>query len=471
MGTTGDDEIKDNDPAANADIVNPYRFNSARFDGATGTYDMGFREYNPGLNRFLTRDMFNGALTDLGLGTDPWNANRYMFGGGNPISRIESGGHRNEMDYHGRKDRSGGKAVTQRLGSRDVTAEDAGDFSAAYDVAASKHIGEGGGQGHAEIVECNDMETWKVENGRKETCGQSDVRFSKLFAEEMCRQPGIVCGPYSPTGPTVVGLGHDSGAVRLTGGPEAPTGRRATGGGGCFRSFSGETNVLMADGSVKPISEVKAGDMVMATDPDTGERGPREVTKLWVHEDTVVNLEVDGTAITTTEDHPFWNATDGEFQRADELDRGDQLLAADGRTVRVGGIHPGSQRAATAYNLTVDDIHTYYVLAGNTPVLVHNTAGCSGDRWTSRRNLDDHYDAHGEQMGFATKSEYDYAARDLMCTCEGRRPGMLIKQDGTTRYYFDPKTGEFGITVDRGIVTYFNADKAYFNGQPGTLVP
>ena len=54
---------------------------------------MGFREYNPGLNRFLTRDMFNGALQDLALGTDPWNANRYMFGGGNPISRIELNGH------------------------------------------------------------------------------------------------------------------------------------------------------------------------------------------------------------------------------------------------------------------------------------------------------------------------------------------------------------------------------------------
>ena len=32
----------------------------------------------------------------------------------------------------------------------------------------------------------------------------------------------------------------------------------------------------------------------------------------------------------------------------------------------------------TAYNLTIADIHTYYVLAGNTPVLVHNAGpGCS----------------------------------------------------------------------------------------------
>jgi hypothetical protein len=29
---------------------------------------------------------------------------------------------------------------------------------------------------------------------------------------------------------------------------------------------------------------------------------------------------------------------------------------------------------ATVYNLTVTDIHTYYVIAGSTPVLVHNTA-------------------------------------------------------------------------------------------------
>ncbi|MBB5874659.1 hypothetical protein F4553_008093, partial [Allocatelliglobosispora scoriae] len=27
------------------------------------------------------------------------------------------------------------------------------------------------------------------------------------------------------------------------------------------------------------------------------------------------------------------------------------------------------------YNLTIQDIHTYYVLAGNTPILVHDTGG------------------------------------------------------------------------------------------------
>jgi RHS repeat-associated protein len=91
-GTTGDDAIT-GDLTKDVDQVNPYRFNGSRYDGATGTYDMGFREYNPGLNRFLSRDMFNGALDDMALGTDPWNTNRYAFAGGNPLSRVELDGH------------------------------------------------------------------------------------------------------------------------------------------------------------------------------------------------------------------------------------------------------------------------------------------------------------------------------------------------------------------------------------------
>jgi hypothetical protein len=62
---------------------------------------MGFREYNPGLNRFLTRNMYAGALTDMTLGSDPWNTNRYMFGGGNPISRVEIDGDLNVEEGDG----------------------------------------------------------------------------------------------------------------------------------------------------------------------------------------------------------------------------------------------------------------------------------------------------------------------------------------------------------------------------------
>ncbi|MFC8130063.1 RHS repeat domain-containing protein [Streptomyces sp. NPDC057302] len=75
------------------DAYNPYRFNSKRWDAASATYDMGFRDYSPGLNRFTTRDMYNAALADMGLGADPYTSNRYAFTGGNPTSLVEMDGH------------------------------------------------------------------------------------------------------------------------------------------------------------------------------------------------------------------------------------------------------------------------------------------------------------------------------------------------------------------------------------------
>ncbi|MFG1940251.1 DNRLRE domain-containing protein [Micromonospora tulbaghiae] len=72
---------------------NSYRFQSKRFDQSTGDYDMGFRDYDPGINQFLSRDSYNGALDDLGLAVDPYTGNRYAFAGGNPISNVELDGH------------------------------------------------------------------------------------------------------------------------------------------------------------------------------------------------------------------------------------------------------------------------------------------------------------------------------------------------------------------------------------------
>ncbi|MEO3799389.1 DNRLRE domain-containing protein [Nonomuraea sp. B1E8] len=89
---TGVDKPDPVDPTAKEEY-NPYRFNAKRWDNSTGMYDMGFRDYNPGLNRFLNLDAYNGALDDLSLGLDPWTSNRYAFTGGNPISGIELDGH------------------------------------------------------------------------------------------------------------------------------------------------------------------------------------------------------------------------------------------------------------------------------------------------------------------------------------------------------------------------------------------
>jgi hypothetical protein len=150
---------------------------------------------------------------------------------------------------------------------------------------------------------------------------------------------------------------------------------------GAACSFSATTPVLMADGGSKPIGTIQPGDTVAATDPDTGDTHARTVTGVWHHHDTLIDLELNKGVVTTTEDHPFWNATDQQWQPAKQLTPGDQLLTTNGTTATIKGLNQTTEHNDTAYNITVADIHTYYVLAGDTPVLVHNTNGCPVVPW------------------------------------------------------------------------------------------
>ncbi|WP_203734089.1 ricin-type beta-trefoil lectin domain protein [Paractinoplanes durhamensis] len=168
-------------------------------------------------------------------------------------------------------------------------------------------------------------------------------------------------------------------------------------------SFDPDTRVLMADGTTRPISEITIGDQVQAKDPITGEAGARQVTLLHAnrdHELTDITISArpdadadadvvsegkggrstrgpTGTSVLqTTAHHPFWDATTGRWTDAANLKAGKSTLTGpDGRIQHVTAVrnHTG---ATVMRDLTVDDIHTYYVIAGNTPVLVHN---CGGD--------------------------------------------------------------------------------------------
>ncbi|MFG2876037.1 SpvB/TcaC N-terminal domain-containing protein [Streptomyces sp. NPDC048337] len=143
-------------------------------------------------------------------------------------------------------------------------------------------------------------------------------------------------------------------------------------------SFTGETPVLMADGTSKRIDEVELGDEVIATDPETGENGPRTVTRLitGTGEKSLVELTVttqDGTAakLVATDGHPFWTPTLNRWTPASKLTPGTLLQTSGGTYVQISAVRAWTEHH-TVHNLTVDDIHTYYVLAGATPILVHN---------------------------------------------------------------------------------------------------
>ena len=68
----------------------------------------------------------------------------------------------------------------------------------------------------------------------------------------------------------------------------------------------------MADGTEKAIKDVKPGNEVVATDPDTGVTGAREVTETHDNHDellTDVVLVIDGREVVvhTTAHHAFWS--------------------------------------------------------------------------------------------------------------------------------------------------------------------
>ncbi|MGW0085526.1 polymorphic toxin-type HINT domain-containing protein, partial [Streptomyces sp. NPDC003393] len=189
------------------------------------------------------------------------------------------------------------------------------------------------------------------------------------------------CGAnwFNPT--DLVKAGAASGLVagngRIAGRLGRRGGRGASAGGPC--SFDPDTPVLLKNGKTTPIGTVKPGDNVAAADPETGKRkGSRTVTaRLVHHDDDLVDVTIESgggrkSVIHTTSRHPFWDDTLSTWVPAGKLKSGHALNTATNRHARVVAVQ-NQAGAADMYNLTVEDLHTYYVLAGETPVLVHNS--------------------------------------------------------------------------------------------------
>ncbi|MFB7580489.1 polymorphic toxin-type HINT domain-containing protein, partial [Streptomyces hydrogenans] len=173
----------------------------------------------------------------------------------------------------------------------------------------------------------------------------------------------------------------------------ADAAKKSDGGGGdgatcpIRNSFTPDTHVLLADGTSKPIKDLKPGDQVMATDETTGETTGKNVAATIVGdgEKHLVRVTVDtdgdkGTAtapITATDGHPFWIPALNKWVDAKDLKPGQWLRTSAGTHVQITAVQAWTQTAGVR-NLTVADFHTYYVLAGAAPVLVHN-CGSNGE--------------------------------------------------------------------------------------------
>ncbi|WP_076831118.1 polymorphic toxin-type HINT domain-containing protein [Frankia sp. CcI49] len=88
--------------------------------------------------------------------------------------------------------------------------------------------------------------------------------------------------------------------------------------------------------------------------------------------DITITTPTGPATLTATNHHPFWNPDTHHWENADQLTTGDHLQTPTGQPTTITTTHT-YQRVDTVYNLTIADLHTYYVLAGNTPILVHNS--------------------------------------------------------------------------------------------------
>ncbi|MFB7982444.1 RHS repeat-associated core domain-containing protein [Streptomyces vinaceus] len=169
---------------------------------------------------------------------------------------------------------------------------------------------------------------------------------------------------------------------------EAAKARLSGSGGGCAapqapHSFLPGTQVLLADGTTKNIEDVELGDLITTTNPETDESVVRMVAATIVTEDDKEFVDLTtGTAtgdasLVSTVTHPFWVVNEGRFIEAGNLKPGMVLRSPEGKTVPLRSLRFFEKRQRT-HDLTVQDVHAYYVLIGQTPVLVHNIGGKKG---------------------------------------------------------------------------------------------
>jgi len=345
--------------------------------------------------------MYNGALDDAGLDTNPFTGGRYTFGGGNPISNIELDGHCWSWLQ---------STCNVINGAVDITINDTLDpvrnyisniLVAGAGIACPSMAGPTGAAG------CNQAAQQDIPPQVQQKT-QIHVPLGGDPNSRGYHWGGFIGRWILPVLPIFGGLARDIAQAALRAAAAAAAreaaaaaardearqaaaaaGDRVAAAAGCGgESFTADTAIVMADGSAKRLDHVKAGDKVTATDPATGKTRSRIVTKVWVNHDTDlmdVTVRSGGTTsvIHSTQHHLFWDDTRKAWTEADRLHVGDRLRSGDGSitmiasTIDVAG-------AADMWDLTVQTAHDFYVVAAAAHVLVHNCPSPLGRGSTGR---------------------------------------------------------------------------------------
>ncbi|MGW0881758.1 polymorphic toxin-type HINT domain-containing protein [Streptomyces sp. NPDC002671] len=347
-------------------------------DTASGLTHIGAREYDQNSGRFLSAD----PIVDI---ADPLQMNGYAYSRNSPISQSDPTGLKPIFDS------SGGNSATTNEPDIVLATHVSYDTTVTLYTSGTKPLRNPSNTSEAEYNKAAHLYDKPSGELRYEAAfqmwlyGASHAEIS-YFLKNYCKF--LHCN--SPTEALLTGhlvespfhsyAFQDTVTDSLLAG-EAYRGEPGkTRFVGCNHSFVAGTQVLLAGGRTKHIEDVEDGDKVVATDPKSGKTTAYKVidTILTKDDKNFVALTIKGAKgqnssapLIATTTHPFWSPSGGNWVDAGDLRPGMTLRTNDGRQVKVAAVRHFTKRQIT-HDLTVSGVHTYYVLAGATPVLVHN---------------------------------------------------------------------------------------------------
>ena len=126
-----------------------------------------------------------------------------------------------------------------------------------------------------------------------------------------------------------------------------------------------KSNILLSDGTTKPIHQLRVGDEVDTLDQHTFERGNHKVIFIEKSNSKLVALHFDKEDIECSPNHRFYSKNKAKWIKAKDLTKGDKVISLNGNLEFISRkkINEGE-----IIDLTVEGAHTY--ISGN--ILSHN---------------------------------------------------------------------------------------------------
>jgi hypothetical protein len=460
--------------------------------------------------------MYSGALDDASLSASPFTGGQYAFGDGNPVSNIEMDGH-SFADPGGSSPSSSGLTQAQMAAMRDVILGFAKNVLAEPGRSGDPEAPFLGGIIKGAILEpidglVNLIPDQLSKQDHLPPLWHSDL--SGAFTSWWDQKFGITPGSVGSVEMNVTSAAAGVASLFI---PAADVGEAVGGAakadevansgwlGGLFRriagdaatcgagvSFTRDTRVLLADGTSKPISSLKPGDKVLATNTKTGKTSAEAVAAVEVnHDHDLFDLKVKTShgiqVIHTTASHLFWDPVAHKWVKAARLRNGQHLRTANGKPAIASGGHVPARHDGWMWDLTIPGNndhdfyvipslvtggqHMYYVAAGGTPVLVHNVSECGpGDinwNWNSVRTFGHTFNEHG--AGPRNLRSLTDRARST-----GNPQGQWLNNEAAAEFLsqvYVPGSGPFGVKLPEGLGQVVMPDGTIVDAPYAYVIP